>query len=218
MGLNWQDTWLKDFAPVANWAAQQTGLPASLIMAQAYAEQGPGTSYSAQQNLYHYHNPMDVGAFGPTEHWPVFRDWQEGMQAYVHTLKTVQNYRGLMAAARNGASWQELAKLLGESGYAGSGYRVGNEGPGSALISIARELELPMEPGTLGPSVPVAGPTYPAPGSSLVDQLKAFVSGLKDLSGVRNFLNSNQNVAIGLAMALIVLGLFAAGLEDLNNG
>ncbi len=115
---------------VAQYVAQKTGLSPTLIEAQMANESGWGGSALALK----YNNYAGItNGHGQYMHYSSLGAFEQG---YASTYLNTPNYQHLLAAARGGASPAQQALLLGQSGWASSGYTAGSAPPGSDLVGL----------------------------------------------------------------------------------
>jgi hypothetical protein len=128
-------SFLEKMLPVAQYVNSETGISRRLLLAQYTIESGEGTSEAARlDNNYAGIEPWGSYGPGPDSAYAGFSsaaDFGQGQAAFYNDNS---NYRALEAAGKAGESINQQAVLLGESGYAASGYRASGGGPGSSLI------------------------------------------------------------------------------------
>jgi cell wall-associated NlpC family hydrolase len=120
-----QKAFVAQMAPWAQYASQQTGLDANLILSQWGNETGWGTSHQWTANF----NPAGIGITSDAVQGQSFGSIQGGVQAYINFLNGNSRYGAVKAA--KGAQAQAIA--LGNSGWAAGKYDDGG-GPGSSLL------------------------------------------------------------------------------------
>ncbi|KIL42082.1 hypothetical protein SD70_02545 [Gordoniibacillus kamchatkensis] len=112
-------SFVKKMLPYAQKASMRTGLPVEFILGQWGHESGWGTSQAAKMDLnFAGIKPWDGAAAGPDSTYAGYSSLSDFSDGYADFLIKNKRYKGLLDAARNGASDDELAKIMGNTGYA----------------------------------------------------------------------------------------------------
>lgn len=123
--------------PHALRAAQATGLPVSVVLAQWALESGWGRTQIARE----LHN---LGAITMSGQPPRYRSYQS-LEAFTDDwirLLMLPLYQQVRTAATAGGSREEVAEELGRSPYAESHYAEAGHTPGWTLVRIIRDSRL----------------------------------------------------------------------------
>ncbi|WP_282198469.1 glucosaminidase domain-containing protein [Collibacillus ludicampi] len=114
-----QDDFVQKMYPYAQQVSQATGLPVDMVLAQCGLESGWGTSEAANENNnFAGIKPWGNYGPGPDSEYAGYTSIQDFANGYINFLTQNSRYRGLLSAARSGASEEELVQILGSTGYA----------------------------------------------------------------------------------------------------
>lgn len=145
--------------PYAQRAHEGTGLPVSLVIAQWWNESAAGTSSLARQHNNHGGiKYTKAGAEYEAGPYAGYRSIDAFVRDYVRVLN-LSYYAEVRRVARSGAGVEEVARALGRSPYAESGY-----GQGENLIALIRGQNLTRF------DRPGSAPSGPGPGGIVVER------------------------------------------------
>lgn len=114
---------VKEMLPYAQQAAAQTGLPEEFILGQWGHETGWGKSSVSQQNnnfagIKPWSNSKGGAAAGTNSMYAGYDSKSDFADGYASFLNSNGRYSGLLDAAKNGASNDDLVRIMGRTGYA----------------------------------------------------------------------------------------------------
>lgn len=114
-----QADFVQKMLPYAAITSQRTGLPVSFLLAQWGLESGWGTSPAAKENLnFGGIKPWAGAGAGKDSTYAGYTSLSAWANGYADFVTQNSRYAGLLQAARNGASAQQLAYIMGQTGYA----------------------------------------------------------------------------------------------------
>jgi hypothetical protein len=113
------NAFIQKMLPYANKSSQETGLPVDYILGQWGLESGWGTSdASKRNNNFAGIKPWKGKSAGANKTYAGYGSIDEFASGYSNFYNSNDRYKGLLDAAKGGASSDELAKIIGTTGYA----------------------------------------------------------------------------------------------------
>lgn len=138
---------------LARTVSAQTSIPVSVILAQMADE----TAYGTSPAWINCHNPAGIKGTGCYP-YQAYSSYAAAAQGYANFYLQNSNYQPVLAAARSGASPQQVAIALGESPWASSHYILNGQ-KGGILLNIMQAFHLTQYDVAISPSATVSPST-----------------------------------------------------------